>query len=222
MSSSLTLNAATWIPGLYTTLLHHFQLSASLDEKLTLMEVLTSTLSWISGERSTSETLDDSMLRASTRMYNHAVAHRKRCSTMRSRTETLSQEDSVPSSTIMFRQLVTSGLESHMRQLWTNFGTLFESWHRERFVATSTPSEPMPNGTIDPRLLHTSTPRPFDLALREFQSSMNGYVTICLELVSDCLARRPMLPRPINGAPRGSLPKGPLPPRGRGLEGARV
>jgi len=185
MSSSLTLNAATWIPGLYTTLLHHFQLSVSLDEKLMLMEVFTSTLSWISGERSTSETLDDSMLRASTRMYSHAVAHRKRCSTMRSRTETLSQEDSIPSSTIMFRRLVTSGLESHMRQLWTNFGTLFESWHHERFVATSTPSEPMPNGTIDPRLLHTSTPRPFDLALREFQSSMNGYVTICLELVSD-------------------------------------
>jgi len=184
MSSSLTLNAATWIPGLYTTLLHHFQLSVSLDEKLMLMEVFTSTLSWISGERSTSETLDDSMLRASTRMYSHAVAHRKRCSTMRSRTETLSQEDSVPSSTIMFRRLVTSGLESQMHLLWTSFGTLFESWHHERFAATSTPCVPMPNGTIDPRLLNINTPRPFNLALQEFRNLMNGYVTTCLVLVS--------------------------------------
>lgn len=184
MSFSRTPNVETWIPGLFTTLLHRFQLSASLDEKLMLMEVLTSTLSWTSAERWTSETLDDLMLRASTRIYNHAVAHRKRCSTMRSRTEMLSQEDSVPSSTIRFRELTLSGLESHMRQLWTSFGILFESWHHERFVATSTPCGPMPNGTIDPRLLNINTPHPFNLALREFQSSMNGYVTTCLELVS--------------------------------------
>lgn len=34
----------------------------------------------------------------------------------------------------------------------------------------------------DPRLLSINTPRPFDLALQEFRNSMNGYVTICLEL----------------------------------------
>ena len=82
------------------------------------------------------------------------------------------------------QELTLSGLESHMRQLWTSFGILFESWHHERFVATSTPCGPMPNGTIDPRLLNINTPHPFNLALREFQSSMNGYVTTCLELVS--------------------------------------
>lgn len=184
MSYSRTLNAETWIPGLFTTLLHHFQLSVSLDEKLMLMEVLTSTLSWISAEKSTSEILDVSMLKATTRMYNHAVGLRKRCSTMQSKMETLSQEDSPPDWTIRFTQLTLSGLKSHMLEVWTSFGILFESWHHERFVATSNPSAPMPSGTIDPRLLNTNTPRPFNFALREFHNSMNGYVTTCLELVS--------------------------------------
>jgi len=196
MSFSRTLNAETWIPGLFTTLLHHFQLSVSLDEKLMLMEVLTSTLSWISAERSTSETRDDLMLKATTRMYNHAVAHRKRCSTMRSRTETSSQEDSPPDWMTRFTRLTLSGLESHMLEVWTSFGILFESWHHERFVATSSPSAPMPSGTIDPRLLNTNTLPRFNLALREFHDSMNGYVTTCLELVSK---RAP--PNP----PRGEL-----------------
>ena len=40
-----------------------------------------------------------------------------------------------------------------------------------------------PSGTIDPRLLHTNTPIPFNSALREFRDSMNGYVTTCLETV---------------------------------------
>jgi len=48
---------------------------------------------------------------------------------------------------------------------------------------------------------------------------MNGYVTTCLEVVRNYLARRPMLPRPIKGH-RGGPPRGAHPPRGRGLEGA--
>ena len=84
-----------------------------------------------------------------------------------------------------------------MRQLWTSFGILFESWHHERFVATSTPCGPMPNGTIDPRLLNINTPRPFNLALRGVPDSMNGYVTTCLELVSKGPSPR--------GPPRGSF-----------------
>lgn len=218
MSSSRTPNAEPWIRGLYTTLLHHFQLSVSLDERATLMEVLISTLSWISDDASTSGTLDASMLTASTRIYNHAVEHLKRCSTMRSRTETLLREASVPSSTIRFRDLTLSGLESQMHQLWMSFGTLFESWHHERFVATTNRCGPMPTGTIDPQLLHTSTLRPFSLALREFRNSMNGYVTICLELVGNYLARRPMLPRPIKGH-RGGPPQGDPPPPGSRARG---
>lgn len=184
MSSSPTPSAETSTNGEFTTLLRRFQLSVSLHEKLTLMEEFISMLSSISADASTSETRDALMLMATTRIYNHAVAHHRRCWTMRSRTETLSLEASVPSSTIRFRQLTMSGLESHMHLLWTSFGILFESWHRERCAATSTPCVHMPNGTIDPRLLSINTPRPFDLALQEFRNSMNGYVTTCLELVS--------------------------------------
>jgi len=180
------------------------------------MGAFISTLSWISVDASISGTRDASMLTAATRTFNHVVEHHKRCSTMRSRTETLSQEGSVPESELKFRELTTSGLELQMQQVWRSFGTLFESWHHERFYATTNLSVPTPSGTIDPLRLHTNTPLDFSFALENFQNSMRGYVTTCLELVSS--ARR-LMPRghkwPFGGAPPG----GPTPSLSGRLEG---
>lgn len=167
------------------------------------MAVLTSTLSWISADALTSGTRDALMLRASTRTFNHVVEHHKRCSTMRSRTETLSLEDSTPLSTLQYRDLVMSGLELQMHRLWTSFGTLLESWLHERYSATTSPSELTPSGTIDPRLLHTNTPIPFNSALREFRDSMNGYVTTCLETVRGAAPVAAEAP-PLKGTPPSS------------------
>lgn len=183
MSCSPTLSAENWTHGLFTTLLLHSQLSVSSHERLTLTAALTSTLSWISVDASISGTHDALMLQAATRTFNHVAAHPKRCATMRSRTETLSQEGSIPTSELRFRELTLSGLELQMQQLWRSFGTLFESWHHARFYATTSHSDPTPSGTIDPRLLSINTPRSFDSALTEFRNSVNGYVTTCLELV---------------------------------------
>ena len=135
MSSSPTPNAATWTHGLFTTLLSDIQLSASLAERTTLMAVLTSTLSWISADALTSGTRDALMLRASTRTFNHVVEHHKRCSTMRSRTETLSLEDSTPLSTLQYRDLVMSGLELQMP-------TVDEFWDLARAGSTSATLQP--------------------------------------------------------------------------------
>lgn len=206
MSFSHTPNAATWIPGWSATILHHFTLSVSLDEKITWMEAFTSTLSWILERRLTSETVDSLMLTASTRTLRHAEEHLKRCSTMRSRTETLWLADSIPYSEMKYRQLTLSGIELQMQRLLTSFGTLFESWHRERFCATISPSERMQSGIIDPRLLCTNTHVSFDSALTDCRSLTNGYVSLCLEQV--CLtppglhgphpaAREPKRPRAL-------------------------
>ena len=200
MSSLPTPNVATWMANWSATILQHYQLSVSLDEKITLMEVFTSTLSWISADAWTSATLDGLMLKATTRTYNHAVAHLKKCATMRSRTETLLQEGSTPSSTIQFRELTLSGIELQMRRLLMSFGNLLDSWLHERFSATSTPFGPSQSGTIDPRQLHTSTPVTFESTHREHLNLMRGYVTTCLELVSafssggDPAAREPSPP----------------------------
>ena len=126
MSSSHTHNVETWTHGWSTTLLSRFQLSVSLDERITVMEVFTCTLSLISGNELTYETIDDSMLTAATRTLHHAVAHRKRCSTMQSRTEMLLREDSTPDSTFQLRRLIQSGIELRMQRLLTSFGQLFE------------------------------------------------------------------------------------------------
>jgi len=218
MSFSLTPNAGTWTHGLFTTLSSQYQLSASSEEKITLMGVFISTLSWISADAWTSATLDGLMLKATTRTYNHAVAHLKRCATMRSKTETLLQEGSTPSSTIQFRELTLSGIELQMRRLLMSFGNLLDNWLHERFSATSTPFGPSQSGTIDPRQLHTSTPETFESTHREHLNLMRGYVTTCLELVRNYLARRPMLPRPIKGH-RGGPPQGGPPPPGSRAQG---
>lgn len=203
MSSSPTPNAGTWTHGLFTTLLRDIQLSASLGERITLMAALTSTLSWISADASISGTRDALMLRASTRTFNHVVEHHKRCSTMRSRTETLWLEDSTPLSTLQFRDLVMSGLELRMHRLWESFGNLLESWHHERYCATISHSELTPSGTIDPSVLHTNTPPPFNSTLEEFRNLMNGYVTTCLEMVRNAAPVVAEAP-PLKGTPPSS------------------
>ena len=203
MSSSHTHNVETWTHGWSTTLLSRFQLSVSLDERITVMEVFTCTLSLISGNELTYETIDDSMLTAATRTLHHAVAHRKRCSTMQSRTEMLLREDSTPDSTFQLRRLIQSGIELRMQRLLTSFGQLFESWHQERFCATISPSERTRTGIIDPSLLSTNTHLDFNSALTTCRNLTNGYVTTCLEVVSR--ARRICSRPPIRGGRGGAF-----------------
>lgn len=185
MSSSPTPNAATWIPSWSATISRRYQLSVSLDERITLMEAFISTLSLTLDGELTYEINDSSMLTAATRTYNLAVEHRKRCSIMRSRMATWSPEDLIPTSEEkMFQEMALSGIQLRMQRLLTAFGNLFESWHRERFCATISPSERMRTGIIDPLLLHTGTHVSFESCLITCRSLTTGYVTTCLELVS--------------------------------------
>ena len=127
MSSSPTPNAATWIPSWSATISRRYQLSVSLDERITLMEAFISTLSLTLDGELTYEINDSSMLTAATRTYNLAVEHRKRCSIMRSRMATWSPEDLIPTSEEkMFQEMALSGIQLRMQRLLTAFGNLFE------------------------------------------------------------------------------------------------
>jgi len=77
--------------GPFQTICQRLELSVSSDEKITLMEVLTSMLLWISEERSNPDDPISLMSEATTQTLRHLEVVRSSVMTMQSRMETLLQ-----------------------------------------------------------------------------------------------------------------------------------
>lgn len=181
MPFSHILNAGNSTPSMLSIICQQFQLSASLEERLILMEELISTLSLTLVQNTEQETPDDLMWRAVTRTFNLAAEHRRRCSTMRSRMETLSQEDSSDLVEMEYQRLMIHGIEFWMQKMLIHFGNWFEHWLQGCSSPTSTVCGATASGTIDPRWLHTSPHPALCSTYQVWRSSANSYVKVCLE-----------------------------------------
>lgn len=83
-----------------------------------------------------------------------------------------------------FLQLAMSGVRSSMQELLQNFGNLWSVWHHDSSLATSTPYDHMWSGNTNPCENSMCTPLVSTSTYQEWRSSANGYVTLCLNLVS--------------------------------------
>lgn len=181
MSSLPTPNAETSIRSRLTPYFHAWELSVSWGERSTLMKGFISTLSSILEDDPTSVTNGLPMLRAAIRMSNLLDGHQRRVGIMQSKTEMLSPVVLEDLMEIRFLRLAISGLVSAWQRVLTSFGEWFESWLHELFLPTSHHSGRTPIGTFDPLELHTARLPVYHSTYQAFRSSINGYITICLE-----------------------------------------
>ncbi|WGO62801.1 hypothetical protein [Genomoviridae sp.] len=152
MFSSPTLNAARSLSGTFSTISRLLEVSVSLDEKITLMEVLTSMFSSILEGRSSPDDPIFLMSEATTRTLCHLEVVRKAVGTMRQKTETLLQGGWQGRAQIDFLQLRISGALSSMRKVEKSFLTSYANWiQRHLFSDTescwNTPTDTSPNGS---------------------------------------------------------------------------
>ena len=109
-----------------------------------------SMLSSISADASTSETRDALMLMATTEYIQPCGRTPQKMLDYAIKDGDIVAGGSVPSSTIRFRQLTMSGLESHMHLLWTRFWDLVRELAPRTLCCNFNSCVHMPNGTIDP------------------------------------------------------------------------
>lgn len=135
-----------------------------------------------------------SMWQEGIQMSYAVTAHRKRVTLMRSKTETLLQEDSEWNrSEGRFLSLGLSGMKLSYRDLERNFLRLARAWLQGHFAAPLPLSPATQTGDIDPSPCRTNTLVTFRCLQQIFQSSLLGYHTTWRDLnipVSARLRRR--------------------------------
>jgi hypothetical protein len=181
-------SAATWIHGQSSTFLHHFQLSASLDEKITLMVEFTSMLLSISADSIQLEMLVSLMWTDATRMCSLARKHRRRCTIMQSKMATLLQGDSSDQTEGEFLRLATRGLRSSWLRLETSFSDYVDNWLRDISPQASQVFANMPTGPIEWTEHPIRRLRDTYSTLVDFRNSMIGYEAICWDVRLDDVA----------------------------------
>jgi hypothetical protein len=145
-SFSLTLRPADLIRGPLATTFQALERSVSLPERITLMEVLTSTLSLISGVSSGPETVEYLMWKASTQTLAHLEAIQEADTTMRRRMEISSRGVSRGRAEEELLRLRLHGIGSSLRHVLKLFETTFGNWLRKKLY-----SGPERSNTISPR-----------------------------------------------------------------------
>lgn len=181
MPCSHTPSVETLTHGQSATFCRRYQLSASLAEKIMLMEEFISMYSLTSALDSAQKTHDDLMWTAITRTFNLAVGHQGRCMTMLSKMAMSSQGDSTDQVETMWLGFVHSGIELWMHRMLRNFGTWSEHWLQECSSPTSTVCGATASGAIDPQWLSTSPHPALCSTYQEWRSSANSYARVCLE-----------------------------------------
>ena len=183
MDFSHTPNAATSTLGALLRCLETWELSVSLDEKITLMEDFTSMLSSCSNGSLSHEMSVYSMWTDTIQISFAVTAHRKRVQLMQQKKETLWLEDSTSAnSEHRFLTLGLCGLKSSYRELERNFLRLARVWLQGHFVVPSLHSSATPTGSIDPSPCRTNILVEYRLIQQLTQSSMLGYHTIWRDL----------------------------------------
>nr|WQA30129.1 MAG: rep protein [Cressdnaviricota sp.] len=178
-------NVGTSILSECATFLAHFTLSASLDEKITLMEGFTSTLLWTSAESIRLETAASLMWTDVIRMCSLAKKHRRRCGITRRKMEMLWLGDSSDQTEADFLRLAMSGMKSSWLTLEMSFSNYVESWHLDNSLVAFLPSANMQTGNIDWILHPTDTTTASSLARTRFQNSMIGFQAIWTDISLD-------------------------------------
>lgn len=133
----------------FQTICRRLERSVSSDEKITLMEVLTSMLFWISEGRSNPDDPISLMSEATTRTLRHLEVVRESVTTMQSRMETLLQGGWRGRAEVDYLKLRINGARLSRQKVETSFLTCFESWIQRHLSlvgrsSTSTPTPPTP------------------------------------------------------------------------------
>lgn len=169
--------------GRLSTCLGLLERSVSSDEKVTLMEEFTSTLSSCSNGSLAHEMSVYSMWTDSTQMLYAVTQHHKRVQLMQQKRGTLWQAGSTRMSS-EFQYLVRAlfGLSSSFAELETSFLKLAEGWRLEHSSAISPHSGVTPTGNIDPSPCHTQRLTVYRLRQQSFQNCLLGYHTLWRDL----------------------------------------
>lgn len=157
--------------------------SVSSVERITLMKGFTSTLLSILEDGSVLLTNGHSMLMVATRMCLHLEEHPKRVGIMQQKMVTLLRGDSNDQAEAEFIRLALTGVDSAMRRVNESFGNWLENWLHELFLPTSRVSALLPSGIFVPTQLHTVPQLACHTTFQELRDSLNGYVTIWLEIM---------------------------------------
>lgn len=151
MSSSHTLNLQAFLSGPFSTISVLLERSASLPERIMLMEVLISTFSAISDEKSSLDDPITLMSRASTQTLSHLVDVQEKVGIMRQKMETLLQGAWRGRAEVDFLRLRINGAKLSAQKVERSFLTCYANWIRRLLL---------PNG---PSLIDTQTqPTPLE------------------------------------------------------------
>lgn len=127
-----TLSAWDSTLGTSWTILAYFRRSASLQERITLLAVLTCMYSQILAAGSAPDDPIFLMLEVFTRTSSHLEATRRAATTTRSRMETLWQEGSEGRAEVALLRLAHHGIGSSRQLVLKSFEQMFESWLQKR------------------------------------------------------------------------------------------
>lgn len=183
MSSSPTLRPdPTLIIGRLWSCLETWELSVSLDEKITLMAEFISMYSATSDDSFRRERLIYSMWEASTQTSSLLDALQRRLSITLARMETLSLAGLEDRAEMQISTLIRSGTRRHIAELLTSFSTFATSWLREISSEVSPHFEPTAtgNGTTGP--WYTINPVELSLTRQRLRESTSGSHSLLLDL----------------------------------------
>jgi len=194
MSSLPTHSAATLMHGPLMTIWHFLAVSVSLDESCMLMEVLISMLSAISPESFDPEDPMSLMLQATTLTLRHLEEGRNAVTTMRSKMEMWSPEDSLGRAEEEFTKMCLRGALSSVKKVRASFGNVLHDWIHVRCAPITTASEHMRTGSTDPLLFSTNIPPGSNLSSEWYLSWLSGERSL-LELIGNAVS----LPTSLRG-----------------------
>lgn len=181
MLSSLTHNVEDLILLPCSNILQRYELSASLEEKHTLMEEFTYTLLSTSVGNIQQETLVSLMWRDATRMSWLVEEHRKKCGTTRRKMAMLSLGGLSDQVEAQFLELVIHGLTSSWRRVEIAFSNYVRNWLLELSLVPSLLYDATQTGDTDPFGNHTPRLPEYPLTQTTFQNSVNGYKRIWMD-----------------------------------------
>ena len=174
MSYSLTPNAGSSTLSMLSIICHHLELSVSSDANLTLMEVLTSMLSWILDDGTLQEEPTRLMLEATIQTSRHLEAVQKAVAITRRKKATLLQAGLSDRAEVAYLEMIISGMRSSTNQTISRFGSVFRGWIQRQQLPSSLSYELTPRGPMLFSLSDTNETLTTPLTLEWYLSWIDG------------------------------------------------
>lgn len=153
---------------------HHLERSASLEGNLTLMEVLTSMLSWILDDGTLQEEPTRLMLEATIQTSRHLEAVQKAVTTTQRKKATLLQAGLSDRAEVAYLEMIISGMRSSTNQTNSRFGSVFRGWIQRQQLPSSLSYELTPRGPMLFSLSDTNETLTTPLTLEWYLSWIDG------------------------------------------------